>query len=104
MIFSKSKGNLSSSLSLACTKLEGSLFGCLSSSEVKQELKRILVKLNFKVTHSKNNILLMKLVSEILDNVKIGHDVLPILRENIAKSGTEILNFQRENYQLEEPD
>lgn len=63
LISSKSKGNLSSSLSLACTKLEGQLFALLQPSELKQELKRLAMHLDFKETHSKKNVLTMKLLN-----------------------------------------
>ena len=79
LITSKSKGKLSSSLSLACINLEGQLFALLTPSEMKQELKRLAMRLDFKDTHSKNNVLIMKLLNEILDNVEIGKSVLPAL-------------------------
>lgn len=104
LISSKSKGNLSSSLSLACIKLEGQLFALLTASEMKQELKRLAMRLDFKDTHSKNNVLMMKLLNEILDSVQIGKSVLPVLEAQIKSTGMEILNYQRENHELEEED
>lgn len=48
----------------------------------------------------------MKLVSEILDNVQIGQDVLVALRENIKKEGMgEVLGWRRDGGgELEEID
>lgn len=43
----------------------------------------------------------MKLVSEILDSIEMKGDVLERLKENIMKSGLEVLNYQRESYEFE---
>jgi hypothetical protein len=59
------------------------------------------MKINFKDTHSKSNVLLMKLINEILDHINMGKSVLITLKEQIAQSGLEVLRYQKDRLELE---
>jgi hypothetical protein len=59
------------------------------------------MKINFKDTHSKSNVLLMKLIHESLDHINMGKSVLITLKEQIAQSGLEVLRYQKDRLELE---